>query len=35
VSAKIVGGEPIARGPSFEGAVLELLAALVAKVNET
>ncbi len=35
VSAKIVGGEPIARGPSFEGAVLELLTALVAKANET
>jgi chromate reductase, NAD(P)H dehydrogenase (quinone) len=35
VSAKIVGGEPIARGPGFEGAVLELLMTLVAAVNES
>jgi chromate reductase, NAD(P)H dehydrogenase (quinone) len=30
VSARIVGGEPIARGPTFERNVTELVAALVA-----
>jgi chromate reductase len=32
VSAKIVGGEPIARGPNFEHDVTELVQALVAAV---
>ncbi|HEV8246942.1 MAG TPA: hypothetical protein VGP93_14290, partial [Polyangiaceae bacterium] len=34
VSATIVGGEPIARGPTFEREVAELLRALIAKVDE-
>jgi len=29
VSARIIGGEPIARGPNFDGAVAELVSALV------
>jgi chromate reductase len=34
VSATIVGGEPIARGPAFEQQAAELLRALVEKVRE-
>jgi chromate reductase len=34
VSACVVGGEPIARGPGFEAGVRALCAALVAKVEE-
>jgi chromate reductase len=34
VSARIVGGEPIARGPNFEREVSELLRALVAAASE-
>jgi NAD(P)H-dependent FMN reductase len=34
VSARIVGGEPIARGPHFEGEVARLLATLVARARE-
>jgi chromate reductase len=33
VSAHIVGGEPIARGPAFEQDVAKLVAALVARVT--
>jgi chromate reductase len=33
VSAQIVGGEPIARGPNFEGEVAELLRALIAAAS--
>lgn len=33
VSAKIVGGEPIARGPNFEREIAELVRALVAAVR--
>ena len=34
VSAKIVGGEPIVRGPAFERELGQLIAALVAKARE-
>ncbi len=34
VSARIVGGEPIARGPNFEQEIAELLQALIAAANE-
>lgn len=34
VKARIVGGEPIARGPGFEAEVGSLVQALVARVNE-
>lgn len=34
VRARIVGGEPIARGPDFEAAVTNLLLALVARARE-
>jgi len=33
VSAKVVGGEPIARGPNFEREVAELVQSLVATVT--
>src|SRR6188474_1493734 len=34
VSARIVGGEPIARGPHFEAEVARLMMALVARARE-
>lgn len=34
VSARVVGGKPIARGPDFESEVLKLLAALVQAARE-
>lgn len=34
VSARLVGGEPIARGPGLEGELRALLAALVARAEE-